>query len=47
MTYDDFNLQNLIDKLKLEDFDFEFDNKNNYGVGYNKKDNIYCVVWLN
>lgn len=26
MTYDDFNLQNLIDKLKLEDFDFEFDN---------------------
>lgn len=44
MTYDDFNLQNLIDKLKLEDFDFRFDNKNGYGIGYNKKDDIYCVV---
>lgn len=47
MTYYNSDFQNLIDKLKLEDFDFKFDNKNNYGIGYNEKDDIYCVVNAN
>lgn len=44
MAYNDSNFQNLIDKLRLEDFNFKFDNKNNYGIGYNEKDDVYCVV---
>lgn len=44
MTYYNSNFQNLIDKLKLEDFEFKFDSKNNFGIGYNEKDNVYCIV---
>ena len=35
--------KNLLNKFGLEDFDFKFDDKNNCGIGYNKKDDVYCV----
>ena len=30
MAYYNSDFQNLIDKLKLEDFEFKFDSKNNF-----------------
>ena len=42
MHYGSSNFQNLINKFGLEDFDLKFNN--NYGIGYNDKDNIYCII---
>lgn len=38
------NFQNLINKFGLENFEFKFNNNNHYGIGYNDKDDIYCII---
>lgn len=44
MPYGNSNFQNLINKFGLEDFNLKFNNNNHYGVGYNDKDDVYCVI---
>lgn len=44
MPRDNSNFQNLINKFGLENFDLKFNNMKNYGIGYNDKDDIYCVI---
>lgn len=44
MPRDNSNFQNLINKFGLEDFNLKFNNMKNYEIGYNDKDDIYCVI---
>lgn len=44
MPYGNSNFQNLINKFGLENFDLKFNNMKNYGIGYNDKDDVYCVI---
>lgn len=44
MPRDNSNFQNLINKFGLENFDLKFNNMKNYGIGYNDKDDVYCVI---
>lgn len=40
----DSNFKNLIHDFGLENFDFKVDNEKHYGIGYNEKDDIYCII---